>query len=74
MNEKATASLNEALHYDPYSMEMLGAYTQYANYYGNKTEAAIAYKRLEKIGPNSNALKELRKLDWTSKLKETRKD
>ncbi len=63
VGEQVYSSLKDALVYDPYSAEMLGMYIQYANYYGNKNEAKLAYKKLERIAPNSNVLKELRKIN-----------
>lgn len=64
VNEQVALSLKKALIYDPYSAEMLAMYAQYANLYGNKNEALMAFKKLEKISPNSNVLKEMKKLGF----------
>ena len=55
--------IKEALKYDPYSVQLLGMYAQYENYFGNKNDARIALKQLEKISPNSNMLKEIKKVN-----------
>lgn len=58
-NKQTYFLLKEALVYDPYSAEMLGMYVQYANIYGNKNEAIIAFNTMKKIVPNSNSFKKL---------------
>ncbi len=48
--------LEDTLYYDPNSARILAMYMQYANHYGNKNEAQMAFKKLELIAPNSNVL------------------
>lgn len=56
-------ALKDALSYDPYSIEMLGMYIQYANVYGSKEDTIKSYKLLKQIGLNSNNLKQLNSLN-----------
>lgn len=63
VEEKTYLALQKALKYDPYSVEMLGMYIQYAAMIGNKNEASISFKILEKIAINSNVLKELKRIN-----------
>lgn len=51
--------LKEALIYDPYSAEILGMYTQYAEIFKNRNEAILAFNTMKKIVPNSNSFKQL---------------
>lgn len=69
INEQVYFALKDALKYDPYSVEMLGMYIQYANMTRNKNEASMSFKKLQKIAPNSNVLKELEKLNYKEILK-----
>jgi hypothetical protein len=52
----------EVLKYDPYSVQFLGAYLQLEYLIGNKNEVLIKKQKLEKIAPNSNALKRINEL------------
>lgn len=67
VNEYTYKTLKEALIYDPYSVEMLGMYVQYANIYKNRNEALIAFNKLKIIAHNSNILKELEKIRANTK-------
>ena len=62
LDKRVVEVLKEALIYDPYSAEMLAAYVQYANIYGNKNEALKYFGKLKKISPNSNMTKSLEKI------------
>ncbi len=55
--------IEEALVYDPYSIEMLSMYVQFENAYGNKNKARLIFNLLKQIGINTNTFKELKKLD-----------
>lgn len=64
INTKDTyQALKKALKYDPYSIEMLSMYIQFANIYGSKSETRDSYLILKQIGPNTNNFKELTKLN-----------
>ncbi len=52
----------EAIDYDPYSVQFLGVYTQLEYLAGNKNEAIIAKRKLERIAPNANVLKQIKEL------------
>lgn len=54
-------ALKDALKYDPYSIEMLAMYIQYANAYGKPDEVIKSYKILRQIGSNTNSFKEFEK-------------
>lgn len=54
--------LKIALEHDPYSVQFLGAYIQLEYLYGNKNEAKLNKKKLEKIAPNSNVLKRINEI------------
>lgn len=54
--------LKKALKHDPYSVQFLGVAAQLEFYYGNKNEAVLMKKQLEKIAPNSNALKRINEI------------
>lgn len=56
-------ALKEALKTDPYSIEMLAMYVQYANKYGTPEETINAFKILKQIGHNSNNFKQLKNLN-----------
>ena len=58
-NKDALNIYKETLKYDPYSVQFLGVYAQLEYLIGNKNEALIAKQKLEKIAPNSNALKRI---------------
>jgi len=57
----------EALDYDPYSIQFLGAVTQIEYLMNNRNEAQIHKQKLEKIGPNSKVLKKIN--EYTKGLK-----
>lgn len=61
VNDKIYFVLKEALKYDPYSVEILVMYIQYALINNNINEARIEYQKLKQISPNSNSFKELEK-------------
>lgn len=63
IDKQTYEALKQALYYDPYSIEMLGMYVQYANIYGTKIETIMAYNTLKQIGSNTNNYKELKKLN-----------
>lgn len=65
-NEQTYKALKYALKYDPYSIEMLGMYLQFANIFGTKLETINSYKILKQIGPNTNVLKEINKLNLSN--------
>lgn len=67
VNEYSYITLKEALKYDPYSVEMLGMYAQYAMIYKNGNEALISFNKLKMIAPNSNIVKELEKIRANTK-------
>ena len=52
VNEKVYPVLKEALKNDPYSVEMLGMYVQYAKALNDPKEAEISYSKLKQISPN----------------------
>jgi hypothetical protein len=54
--------LKIAIKHDHYSVQFLGAYIQLEYLYGNKNEAKLNKKKLEKIAPNSNALKRINEI------------
>ena len=58
-NQEALNEYRNILKYDPYSVQFLGVYIQLELLIGNKNEALIAKQKLEKIAPNSNALKRI---------------
>ena len=62
-NEYTHKALEDAMRYDPYSIELLGIYVQFENSYGNKNKARILFNRMKKIGSNTNSFKELQRLD-----------
>lgn len=57
----------EAVKYDPYSVQFLGAYIQFEYLTRNTNEALMVKQKLEKIAPNSNALKQINELTKGSK-------
>lgn len=67
VDNKTLDHMRQALYYDPYSVQFLGAYIQLEYLNHNKNEALIAKRRLEKIAPNSNVLKKIN--DLTKGLK-----
>lgn len=62
IDKKVYLALKDALYYDPYSAELLSMYVQYANIFGNKNEALIAFNQLQQIVPNAKFLKELKQI------------
>lgn len=59
VTERVYLALKDALKYDPYSIEMLGMYIQYANKYNDKKDALLSYQRLQKIAPDGTTIKKL---------------
>lgn len=61
VNEYVYRMIQEALYYDPYSVEILGMHIQYAEHFKNKNEAKKSFKLLKQISPNSKITNELSK-------------
>ena len=62
LDTKTLSYYKEVLKYDPYSVQYLGVYIQLEYLTGNKNEALIAKQKLQKIAPNSNAMKRINEL------------
>lgn len=60
--KESLALYKEALDYDPYSIQFLGAVTQIEYLMNNRNEAQIYKQKLEKIGPNSKVLKKINEI------------